>query len=112
MRTVHVNNLDCASSQCSNLLENAVEKAAEDRGAASTQKIFGTYPTEAPVGGPGDAVEACAGQLLNTAIVMPSEAGAGEDPDTGTTENPGRVNSPAPYLRPVQRQLSCVGGGG
>ncbi len=67
----------------------AVEKAVEDWGVASRQKICGTYPAEAPVGEPGDVVGAGAGPLPNTAVVeKPSEAGAGVTPHTGFRENP------------------------
>ena len=87
---MHVKNLDGASSKNdSNLLDMAVEKAVEDWGAASRQKICGTYPTEDPVGEPGDVVGAGAGPLPNTAVVVkPSEAGAGVTPHTGSRENP------------------------
>ena len=67
----------------------AVEKAVEDWGSASMQKICSTYPSEAPVGEPGDVVGAGAGPLPNTAVVeKPSEAGAGVTPHTGFRENP------------------------
>ena len=65
-----------------------MEKAVEDWGAASRQKICGTYPTEDPVGEPGEVVGAGAGQWPNTAVVVPLEAGAGGTPNTGLIENP------------------------
>ena len=79
---MHVKNLDGASSKNdSNLLDMAVE----DWGAASRQKICGTYPTEDPVGEPSDVVGAGAGQWPNAAVVG---AGAGGTPNTGLIENP------------------------
>ena len=71
---MHVKNLDGASSKNdSNLLDMAVEKAVEDWGAASRQKICGTYPTEDPVGEPGEVVGACAGPLPNAAVLSTKE---------------------------------------